>query len=217
MQLEHYMNMNAAAAHLLTRDRPRSEKPGGLAPPFLGDLALETARVHELCGAARRTLALMVAAAMEGPVFWVSPKWNVDRLHAEGVADFINPGRLTFVEPERANDLLWCCEEVLRTGAVPLLVGDLPGPPALTPIRRLHLAAETGATRANAPLGLLLTPGAGGALGVETRWRLDPVAEGGHWHLERLRARAVPPKRWSVDKERRLAPALTASANGATA
>lgn len=194
--------MPATAAHLLTRERPRN----GLAPPFLGELALETSRVHEVCGAARRTLALMVAAQMEGPVYWVSPAWNVDRLNPDGVSDFMDPGRLTFVEPSRAPDLLWCCEEVLRTGAVPLLVADLPGPPALTPIRRLHLAAETGATRANAPLGLLLTPGEGGAAGVETRWRMEPTPErASYWRLTRMRARALPPQDWAVNKRREMA------------
>ncbi|MEL6549801.1 MAG: hypothetical protein AAFQ54_06080 [Pseudomonadota bacterium] len=199
--------MSATAAHLLTRERPRSDNARGRTPPFLGELALETARVHELCGSARRTLALMIAAAMEGPVFWVAPAWHADRLNPDGISDFINPGRLTFVEPSRAPDLLWCCEEVLRTGAVPLLVGDLPGPPALTPIRRLHLAAETGAARGHAPLGLLLTPGEGGAAGVETRWHMAPTAEAAApWHLTRLRARAAPPRHWSVSPARALTP-----------
>ena len=186
--------MSQAAAHLLPRDSARARAHGRVTPPVMGALELEMARVHEICGAARRTMALMIAAALEGPVFWVSPAWNIDRLHAEGVSQFINPGRLTFGEPERAPDLLWCCDEVLRSGAVPLLVGDLPGPPALTPIRRLHLAAETGASRATAPLGLLLTPGEGGAAGVETRWHMAPTTESGHWHLSRLRARTAPPK-----------------------
>lgn len=199
--------MAATAAHLLTRERPRH----GLTPPFLGGLSLETSRVHEICGPARRTLALMVAAALDGPVFWVSPAWNVDRLNPDGVSEFINPGRLTFLEPERAPDLLWCCEEVLRTGAVPLLVGGLPGPPALTPVRRLHLAAETGAARGEAPLGLLLTPGDGGASGVETRWHMAPSNAPSHWHLTRLRARAEPPKHWSVDKKGSLSPAAPKS------
>lgn len=202
------MNMQAAA-HLLTRERPRQ----GLAPPFLGELALETSRVHEICGSARRMLALMIAARMEGPIFWVSPAWNPDRLNPDGISHIVNPGRFTFVEPERAHDLLWCCEEVLRTGAVPLLVGDLPGPPALTPIRRLHLAAETGAARGLSPLGLLLTPGDGGAAGVESRWRMDPTppkdADSGHWTLQRLRARALPPRRWAVNHDRQTHHSLT--------
>ncbi|MEO0484273.1 MAG: hypothetical protein AAF092_00020 [Pseudomonadota bacterium] len=197
--------MPATAAHLLTRERPRE----GEAPPFLGDLRLATSRVHELCGPARRSLALMIAAAMEGPIFWISPAWNVDRLNPDGFSHLVNPGRITFVEPERAPDLLWCCEEVLRTGAVPLMVGDLPAPPALTPVRRLHLAAETGAARGIAPLGLILTPGDGGAAGVESRWSLAPALPGdgaAHWTLTRMRARALPPKHWDVSRKKELSP-----------
>lgn len=180
------------APHILAR-ASRREGDGGVR--FLGPLALAPGRVHELCGPARRTLALIVAKACEGEVFWIAPGWEPDRLHGDGVAGFIEPRRLIFVAPGRAEDLLWCAEEALRSGVVPLVVVDLPGPPALTPIRRLHLAAEAGAAKGNAPLGLILTP-EGAAPGVESRWAFIQAKKG--WLLERQRARVAPPSSWKV-------------------
>ena len=84
---------------------------------------------------------------------------------------------------------------------MPLVVADLPGLPALTPVRRLHLAAETGAREGGcAPLALLLTPGTGGAPGVESRWHMGPIPQTGmdHWQLTRIRSRSAPPRRWHV-------------------
>lgn len=167
---------------------------------------LPLARLHEGCGAARRTFALLVAARLaaggdQGPVWWISPAWEADQLHAEGVARFFAPERLLFVRPKRAEDVLWTLEEVLRSGTAALAVADIPGLPGLTAVRRLHLAAETGAeTGGTAPLGLILTPGPGGAQGVESRWRMDPAhsPEDDGWRLERLRARMDPPRSWRV-------------------
>lgn len=195
---------------LLTRHAYRP-KPGH---PFLGDLTLTRARAHEFCGPARRTLALMLAQKTDGPVFWISPSWAHERLHGDGVVRFIPPGRLTFITPNRPEDLLWATEEVLRSGCVPLVVCELPGVPGLTSVRRLHLAAEN-ARRLHkaAPLGVLLIPGAGGAQGVESRWYMrqslgegdgndagkNPEAEPPEfWHLERRRARMAPPKSWAI-------------------
>jgi protein ImuA len=58
---------------------------------------------------------------------------------------------------------------------------------------------ETGAGHA-APLALLLTPGDGGAAGVESRWHLTPDHrhDDSRWHLARLRARTAPPQSWQV-------------------
>ncbi|MDJ0824626.1 MAG: hypothetical protein QNJ16_03900 [Rhodobacter sp.] len=185
---------------LLTRTRRREEARPAL--PFLGDLALPLTRVHEFCGNARRFLALLVAARTQGPVFWIAPSWVPERLNPEAAQRLVNPGRITFLDPIRAEDLLWTMEEVLRSGAVPLCVADLPAPPSLTAVRRLHLAAETGAAEAGTlPLGLLLTPGDGGAQGIESRWHIagDHGAEGRRaWRLDRRRARTAPPKSWHL-------------------
>ncbi|HHS89126.1 MAG TPA: hypothetical protein ENJ26_02020, partial [Rhodobacteraceae bacterium] len=148
-----------------------------------------------------RTLAMTIAGTHCGPVFWITPGWLPERLNPDGMIRFADPGRFTFLNVRRPEDLLWCMEEILRSGAVPLVVADIPAPPALTPVRRLHLAAETGAIEgAHAPLGLLLTPGDGGAQGVESRWQMavahHPDASG--WALTRLRARAAPAKSWRV-------------------
>ncbi|WP_436399250.1 ImuA family protein [Roseobacter sp. S98] len=172
--------------------------------PLMGnapDLQLAKARVHEACGTARRTMAVWLAARATGPVIWISPAWAQDQLNADGLRDWIDPARLIFVRPRRAEDVLWTMEEVLRAGAVALAVADLPGLPGLTQVRRMHLAAETGAAEGqHAPTGLLLTPGNGGAAGVETRWHLAPDHAAGPegWRLERLRARTAPRRSWQI-------------------
>lgn len=185
------------ATALLSR-KPYSAPSGAT---MVGELCLAPARVHEFCGPARRTLAMMLARNMGGPVLWIQCDWDGDTLHGPGVREFVDPGRITFARPKRAEDVLWCMEEALRAGCVPLVVAELRQPPALTPVRRLHLAAETGAGRkACKPLGLLLTPGDGGAQGVETRWNLAPRHTGGQdgWMLQRRRARMAPPSAWPV-------------------
>jgi len=169
----------------------------------MGDMALRLGRVHEFCGPARRTLALRVAARLDGPVIWIRPGWQVERLNPEGVVGLgVEPGRLILVDPRKGEDILWAAEEALRSGAVALVVCEVHTLPGLTPVRRLHLAAEAGAAASGAapPLGLLLAQARGGVPGVESRWYMTCThgAAGDAWRLERRRARAEPPMAWLV-------------------
>lgn len=172
------------------------------------EIALATARVHEACGPARRSFAMWLAGRViaragglaGGPVLWIAPAWEPEQPNPDGMRGLADPARFLFVRPRRAPDLLWCAEEALRSGAAALVVVDLPAAPALTPVRRLHLAAEAGAAQGTPPLGLLLTPGEGGARGVESRWHMTPAHTGRvrQWRLERRRARTLPPCAWDL-------------------
>ena len=178
--------------------------------PLAGDLTLRRGRVHELCGPSRIMLAARIMARTRGPVVWIRPGWGSDRLNAAGLQPLADPGRLILVQADRDENLLWAAEEALRSGAAPLVVAELLAPPALTPTRRLHLAAGTGAEAAHrdgqtAPLGLLLLPGAGGAQGVESRWHMAPApsrallwSEEESFVLTRQRARLLPPASWTL-------------------
>jgi len=175
-----------------------------LLPPGCGgeEAELLRGRVHELCGPARHVLAALVMQAdpaPTAPVLWIAPKWLPEHLNAQGLAAFTNPGRMILAQGRQEQDILWAMEEALRSGAVPLVIADLTEPPGLTPVRRLHLAAEAGLARQGAdmaPLGVLLTPEEGGAAGVESRWQIG--CRPGGWLLSRLRARMAPPKDWAL-------------------
>ncbi len=190
--------------------------------PLVGDLTLRRGRVHELCGPARLMLAALVMAKAQGPVVWIRPGWLSDRLNAAGLQPMANPARLILATAARDEGLLWAMEEALRSGAAPLVIAELLTPPGLTPIRRLHLAAEAGSQAAQrdgaaAPIGLILSPGQGGAQGVESRWHMTPRpsrsllwSDEGAWTLTRLRARLAPPAAWALrrgaDGDETLAP-----------
>jgi protein ImuA len=186
------------------------------APPPLrlaSGVALARTRAHEVAGPSRRLVALLAGAAGDGTILWLVPGWWPERLMGDGVRPLVDPGRLVIGYCRGALDILWCAEEALRSGSVPLVVADLPAPPGLTPVRRLHLAAEAGAEAARQagagvpPLCLLLTPEEGGAPGVETRWHAAPVpgwaVDGrARWRLARRRARGAPPEEWEMRIER---------------
>jgi len=196
-------------------DRTPLPAPDALA--LAPEIALARARAHEVTGPARIVFALAAAARLSGPVLWIQPNWTPERLMGDGVSGWIEPGRLILARARTLLDILWTAEEALRAGAVPLVVAELPSLPTLTATRRLHLAAEAGATRGTSPLALLLTPEPGGVPGIETRWRLAPSpgwASGGapRWTLTRLRARMAPESTWEMTaRGNRLVPAAARS------
>lgn len=185
----------------LTRAKPKT--PPAL--PLLEGLSLTHARAHEACGPSRLVFAALTARATQGPILWIRPAYGHAHLNPDGLAPWCDPSRLLIVDAPRAPDLLWAAEEGLRIGHVPLIVVEMPQPPALTPVRRLHLAAETGReVTGQGPICLLLTPGQGGAQGIESRWHIAPVpgwatAEGHpNWALKRTRARLAPEAAWRL-------------------
>ncbi|HCB54182.1 MAG: hypothetical protein NWQ64_01515 [Paracoccaceae bacterium] len=183
--------------------------------PLAKELGLVRARVHEFCGPARRSLAAVLMGQTTGPVLWIFAGWQAERLFPDGLHGFTDPGRVLFAQARRTEDMLWTMEEALRSGAIALIFADLVDIPAMTPVRRLHLAAEQGALVAGqagrlAPLGIILTPHIGGAAGIESRWHIRPTpSQDPHlahtypeprWQLERLRARLAPPAQWILKK-----------------
>ncbi len=94
--------------------RPHRPDPG---QGFLGDLTLARGRVHEVCGPARWSAALMIAGGMQGPILWVRPAWDHGHLHGAGMMRFLDPGRVIFVDAPRAPEVLWTMEEALRAGS----------------------------------------------------------------------------------------------------
>ncbi len=184
-------------------------------PDPLGDiLTLAPGRMHEFCGPARRVLATWVMGRLSvgAPVIWIRPGWSAEHLHPQALRDWTSPEGLITLTPAREAEALGCAEEALRSGAVALVVVELASPPALTPLRRLHLAAGTGLARrrsgaaSGALWGCVLTPEQGGTPGVESRWHLTPcAAQDGSvtpaWRLERLRARMAPRAAWHIDAD----------------
>lgn len=177
----------------------RKPRPAlSLAP---GGPSLALGRAHEATGPAATVFAALVAGRLTGPVIWIRSAWARAGLCPDGLASLFDPSRLVIAAAPRPEDTLWSAEEALRSGAVPLVVAEVEAPPALTPLRRLQLAAEAGAEGAPAPpMALILPPVAGTAGAVESRWRCAPLPACGapRWRFERVYSKAGPPMCWDV-------------------
>ena len=101
--------------------------------------------------------------------------------HAGLSAFGLDPTRFLVVETRRDDEVLWVLEEALRAGAMTLAIGVVQDI-ALTPARRLALAADEGAT----PLLLMTDPRAGGVAASATRWRISPLPSAPHPFAETM-------------------------------
>lgn len=158
------------------------------------------AMVFALLLAARR---LRAASSIPGLVVWCWPvriAREAGGLYGYGLAALgIDPAQVLLVEGANATEVLWAMEESLGSGAAAIVIGCVDGV-ALTPARRLALAAQTHRTP-----GLLVTA-ARSAVTPATfaRWRIaarpsaphpfDPAAPGASrfaMTLERCRGTAA--------------------------
>lgn len=136
---------------------------------------LALGRVHEATGLGRRVFACGLVAELGGAVLWVQQGKQAEMIYPPGATRFFDPARLVMVRPTEHLPVLQVMEEALRSGAAPLVVGELDEAPDLTASRRLQLAAGTGGGR-----GLCLVPeGKLCSNAAETRWRCAPMPGGG--------------------------------------
>ncbi len=180
----------------------------GLAPvdAALPGGGLERGRLHELTGEAAMGFALFLLARIDGPILWIRDDGRPAGLYGPGLVQRgIDPARLAIAHAAKPEDALWVAEEALRDGSVAAVLLDTGQSVALTPARRLQLAAEGGGA-----LGLILTRGSNGAglhpATLDTRWRIDaaPGRDRGQHQarlLELERCRGGRPARFRMEEE----------------
>ena len=169
-------------------------------------------RVHEVGGAAAHGFALVQAGmqagaqagagAASGPVVYICPAHETDRLLPSGIARLLPPARLLRVQAAGEADLLWATEEALRSGAVGFVIATPQKPLSLTAGRRLQLAAEAGRST-----GLLIIRDGMGSNAAQTRWHCAPewgAPEWGapEWGAPEWGAQDSTLQRWSLIKNK---------------
>jgi hypothetical protein len=87
----------------------------------------------------------------------------------------LSPGQVMIAEAGNEAEVLWALEEGLRSGA-PTLVAGFVDDLALTPARRLALAAQ----KHGVPCLILTDPRAPPAAATASRWRVGPAPSGPH-------------------------------------
>jgi protein ImuA len=188
---------------------------GGLALGALHEIA--GGANGALDGAAAALFAAGILARTHGPVLWCVSHRD---LFAPALAQTgLHPDRVIYAEAGSDKGVLACMEEGLRHGGLAGVVGEV-GRLAMTPSRRLQLAAETSGT-----IGIAIrrwrrpaeTADFGQPTASTTRWRISalpasplPVPGLGRprWFIELIRAKAGECAEFEVescDEEGRIA------------
>ncbi len=177
--------LDAAACHEL---KPSSNAAGSYASALAFALGLARRRQDR---ARRQT------AASPPRILWCTTQaasGETGRLYGPGLARFgLDASCFIIVETARAAEALWAMEEGLKSGAVSLVIGCL-DEAALTPARRLSLAAQERAT----PCLLITNARTPAAAATATRWRIGPEPSAPH----PFDPRAPGPLRWGISLER---------------
>lgn len=188
---------------------------GGLALGALHEVA--GGGIGALDGAAAALFAAGVLARTHGPILWCLARHD---LFAPALAQVgLHPDRVIYVEGGSDKGVLACMEEGLRYPGVAGVVGEV-GRLAMTPSRRLQLAAEASGTIAIA-IRRWRRPAEAADFGQPTasttRWRVSalpasplPVPGVGRprWFVELIRAKAGECAEFEVescDEEGRIA------------
>lgn len=130
-------------------------------------------------------------------ILWIStPGQSLDhgRLWQASLADTFYPmPQFLFVHPRKAQDVLWCAEEGLHSGAISLVIAEVRDAD-FKATRRLTLASH----RRDVPVLLLMPYNREGSTAAYTRWRLSSCASAPN----PFDAHAPGKTRWNVILER---------------
>ena len=131
------------------------------------------------CLAMRRQCALAAHRQAPAPLLWCATSHFLaehGKPYGPGLSDLgLAPETLILVDVAREADVLWALEESVRSKTLSVAMGLLKGV-ALTPSRRLGLAASAGET----PVVLLTSPSSPPALSAPLRLRLQSAPSGPH-------------------------------------
>ena len=163
--------------------------------PLGPEVYLVRGRVHEVQGDSAESFAMAAGSAMDGPVFWIGLREDVEALSPLGVDDYFDPARLVMTTGVSRLEVLWAGEQALRTEGIACVVIELRSGPDLRESRRLQIAAEE-----SGALGLILIKGRAYTSAAHSRWQCDAIKDdASSWRWVCTKNRKGQSKAWRVN------------------